>query len=214
MVESNIIHAMHEVKPSRRERAAATRRAIIEAATAEFTEGGYHATKVESIARRAGVATQTVYFVFHTKAALLTAAIDAAVLGAGTPPQMTGWWADASSAAEGARSIELFIGGTAEIFTRAALLNQVAGAAAVSDPEVAQVLAHHELLREQGYREFADTLGQRGLLQAAVSVKQATDVLLTLAGPSVYLELTRSRGWTSERYKEWVCMIIGQLLLR
>jgi hypothetical protein len=59
-----------------------------------------------------------------------------------------------------------------------------------------------------------NTLAQRGLLQAQVPVEQATDVLLTLAGPSVYLELTRGRGWGAERYTEWVSLILGRLLLR
>ena len=203
---------MAAVKASRRERAASTRRAITEAARAEFTEAGYHATTVASIARRAGVATQTVYFVFHTKAAILTAAIDASVLEGGAPPEMTGWWADASSAADGPRSIELFVAGAAEILARAAQLTQVAAAAA-GDPEVAEVLAHHERLREQGYRAFVDTLAGRGLLNTRMPVEEATDVLLTLVSPSVYLELTRGRHWEPARYVRWTARTVTRLLL-
>ena len=43
-----------------------------------------------AIAQRAGVAVQTVYFVFHTKAELLSRVIDAAVLGPDpNPPEET-----------------------------------------------------------------------------------------------------------------------------
>ena len=72
---------MADVKISRREKAARTRAAIIEAAHAEFLERGFHGATVVSIAERAGVASQTVYFVFHTKAELISAVIDAAVMG-------------------------------------------------------------------------------------------------------------------------------------
>lgn len=206
---------MAEVKPlTRRERAAATKRVIVEAATAEFTERGYHSTTVASIARRAGYATQTVYFVFHTKGELLTAAIDAAVLGGGAPPDKTQWWAEATSIADGPRSVELFVRGTAEILERAALLNQVAAAAMGTDPEVAEVLAHHERLREQGYSAFIGTLKKRGLLLPRTTNEEATDVLLTLAGPSVYLDLVHARGWGADRYMKWTCRTLSELLVR
>ena len=72
---------MADVKTSRREKAARTRARIIEAAHAEFLERGFHGATVTSIAKRAKVAPQTVYFVFHTKAELISAVIDAAVMG-------------------------------------------------------------------------------------------------------------------------------------
>jgi AcrR family transcriptional regulator len=48
----------------RKERAARTRRAIIAAATQEFRSSGYHGATMSAIAMGAGVAVQTVYFVF------------------------------------------------------------------------------------------------------------------------------------------------------
>ena len=66
-----------DVKGPRRRRAEATRQKILRAAHEEFVERGYHGATIASIARRAGVATQTVYFVFHTKTELVSAAIDA-----------------------------------------------------------------------------------------------------------------------------------------
>ena len=46
---------------------------------------GYQGATIASIARRAKVAAQTVYFVFHTRAALISAVIEAAVIGAEDP---------------------------------------------------------------------------------------------------------------------------------
>ena len=73
------------VKITRRERAKATRRRIAEAALARFSGQGYAATTMDAIAHDAGVAVQTVYFTFHTKAELLIAALTIAGGGPARP---------------------------------------------------------------------------------------------------------------------------------
>src|ERR1700758_4924434 len=68
-------------KVSRRERAAQTRLRKIEAAHRLFLERGYEATTMHDVADTAGVAVQTVYYTFKTKAQLLAEAESFAVLG-------------------------------------------------------------------------------------------------------------------------------------
>src|SRR5512146_2651000 len=55
----------------REERAAVTRRRILDAARRRFFEEGYAATTLKAIAAEAGVAVQTVYAVYGSKAAIL-----------------------------------------------------------------------------------------------------------------------------------------------
>src|SRR5512133_86657 len=62
--------------PRRREQAAATRRAILDAAERLFADRGYAATSVPTIAAEAGVAVKTVYVAFATKAGVLHALWD------------------------------------------------------------------------------------------------------------------------------------------
>lgn len=199
----------------RKERAARTRRAIVAAATEEFRSSGYHGTTMAAIARSAGVAVQTVYFVFHTKPALLTAAIDAAVLGDAdpTPPDRTPWWQEATSTGDGRRAIALFVANVAAISLRAAVLDRVAQAAATTDPEVVEVIAHHESLRQQAFGSYVATLAARGLLRSGLGQDEATDVLLTLMGPAVFLDFTEGRGWSVERYTSWTTDALAGLLL-
>jgi AcrR family transcriptional regulator len=52
-----------------------TRAIIFEAARAEFAQSGYAATSMESVARRAGVSTKTLYRLIPNKAALFEAMI-------------------------------------------------------------------------------------------------------------------------------------------
>jgi TetR/AcrR family transcriptional repressor of mexJK operon len=54
----------------------AKRETILAAATAEFLEHGYEASKIEAIATKAGVSKVTVYSHFGTKTALFTAAVE------------------------------------------------------------------------------------------------------------------------------------------
>lgn len=200
---------------SRQARAARTRAAIIRAATEEFRAGGYHGTTMAAIATRARVAVQTVYFVFHTKPALLTAAIDSAVMGEDdpAPPEQTSWWQEATTTTDDRQAIELFVANVAEISTRSAVLNRVAVAAATTDPEIVHLIAHYESMRTKGFRTYIDTLVSRGLLREELDPAEATDVLLTLAGADVFLNFTEGRGWTLQRYVAWTTEALCNLLL-
>lgn len=207
---------MDDVKGSvRRDRAARTRRAIVAAATEEFCASGYQGTTMAAIARRAGVAVQTVYFVFHTKPQLLTTAIDLAVMGdeEPTPPHLSPWWQEGTTTASGRRAIELFVAGVAAIEERAAPLSRAAAAAAATEPEVAAVLDHHEELRVAGFREYVDSMANRGLLRTGLDPADATDVLLTLVGSEVFLAFTDGRKWSVGRYVRWSTDSLGAMLL-
>src|SRR6516225_4017003 len=69
----------------RAEKARATRRRIIAAATELFTRDGYLQTTMADIARLADVAVQTLYLSFGSKVAVLTAALDMAIAGDDDP---------------------------------------------------------------------------------------------------------------------------------
>ncbi len=198
----------------RKERAARTRREIVRAAAEEFRLSGYHGATMAAIARRAGVAVQTVYFVFHTKPLLLTAVIDTAVMGEEdpVPPELTRWWQEGTSTAAGRRALELFVHNVATIEQRAATISRVAATATPTDEEVVAVVAHHARLRRNGYRAYVEAMDARGLL--AVEVDEATDVLLSLVGPEMFLVLTEARGWSVERYVAWTTEALARLLLR
>ena len=70
--ETKIVSAkLPLAKPNRAERAAERRQAIIEAALDEFIARGFAATRLDDIARRAGVAKGTIYLYFKNKSDLL-----------------------------------------------------------------------------------------------------------------------------------------------
>lgn len=206
---------MAQVKGSRRVKAEATRRTIIRAAHAEFVEQGFHGATVTAIAKRAGVAPQTIYFVFSNKSALISAAIDTAVMGeeAPTEPQMMPWFGEMMAEPDAAESLRIFVRGSAEIFARAAGLSEVLRAAALTDEEVRRTHLSHERLREEGFRQVIDMLAAKGTLRDGLAPQAATDVLLTILGDSTYHLMTTERGWSHEQVVDWWADTLPALLL-
>lgn len=200
---------------TRKERSERRRRTIVRAATEEFWASGYHGTTMAAIASRAGVAVQTVYFVFHTKPLLLTATIDQAVMGdqEPTPPDLTEWWQEGISTDDGHRALEVFVSNVAVFEARAARLDRVARAAAMTDAEVRDLLVHHGRLRVAGFRSYLETLSARGLLRKELALDEATDVLLTLVGSTTFLEFTEGRAWSIKRWTSWTAATLAGLLL-
>ena len=194
----------------RKAKAAATRKRIIEAATAEFVANGYHGAVMTAIAGRAGVAVQTVYFVFHTKPELFAAALDSAVLGDDDlPPMRQSWAVEASSAPGPIAALQAFIRGSGPILERASALSQVAAAAAATDPELDEVYQSRERLRVEGYRDFVHGLS----LPAGTDPGRATDLLLTLHSARVYLALRDERGWSHQDVTNWMVEALPALLV-
>ncbi len=207
---------MTNVKPSpRRARAARTRRAILEASHAEFLERGYHGATIASIAKRAGVAPQTVYFVFHTKAQLVSAVIDDRVLGPDVPedPGASAWWRAMAGSPTARAVLEGFIRGAAPILDRAAPVSEVVRAAAASDDEVRAIHEHHDSLQRAAYRRVVELAAERGALGRGLTIETATDALLTLCGDGLWVQLTVDRGWTADQVVNWLLTAVPGSLL-
>ncbi|MGB8385687.1 MAG: TetR/AcrR family transcriptional regulator [Dermatophilaceae bacterium] len=201
-------------KQTRKEKAAATRRRIIAAAAEEFTSSGYHGTAMATIAKRAGYAVQTVYFVFHTKAELFAAALDTAVLGPQDKPPLDQDWArDAlGDVTDPVATIRAFIRGGAQIYQRAAALSEVARTAAPTDPDAFAVYQSREELRIRGYRDFMALLADA--LPSGVDPNRAADILITMTSPQLYLAFRHDRGWSHDQTVDWMMATIPNLVLR
>ena len=198
---------------SRRERARETRLRMIRAAHELFTERGYTGARMADIAARAGVAVQTVYFTFHTKAELLRACYERAVLGEDDPrpPQAQPWFAEMLAARSGAAALRHFATGNTEIVSRVGRLDDVARSAS-HEPDAVAVRAHSEQLRRAGYRAIIEHLQTKFGLAAGLDVETATDLLLTLGGTGIYGSLVLDYGWTLTRFVDWLSNTLAEQL--
>ena len=203
------------VGPSRRERAQATRRRIIEAALARFRDEGYAATTMETIAADAGVAVQTVYFAFHTKAELLLAAVTVAGGDPGAPedPAERAWFGRVMTAASGARRLALIVELGNEIYGRVAPLMSAVRAAASVDPGVDVAWKGLAARRRDGMRQVVDVFARRDELRPGLDPNLALDLLFGIHRSETYLAFTQECGWPIERYKAWQFATLARQLL-
>jgi AcrR family transcriptional regulator len=202
--------AVPPVKQTRKERAQATRGRIAGAAYRLFAERGYQATTMGDIAREAGVAVQTVHFVFHTKAALLQEVVARAVLGDAGPPEEQTWFRGLAELADGRAVLAAMVENTTPILTRVAPVAWVMRA--VPDEDVAEVFRHNETLRRRGYGRVIGVLAERGWLREGLAEKRATDVLLLVLSPETYGALA-GYDWTPAEWREWALDTLAAQLL-
>lgn len=187
---------------------------MVKAAFGLFCEHGYAGTTMVQIAEAAGVAVQTVYFTFHTKAAVLSRAYDFAVMGEEEPtvPTDQPWYRAMVAATDLAEALRHFVTGVGEITRRLTPLYVVASGAAASDPDVAAIVDRHERWRADGYREVLGILLAKAPLRSDLTPERANDLLLLYAGMGVYHFLVEVVGWSHDELVAWTADTIADQL--
>jgi AcrR family transcriptional regulator len=191
----------------RAEQAEATRRRVVRAASVLFRDEGYAATSVAAVARAAGVSGQTVYNVFGSKAALLKAAYDVAVVGDDDPlplaerPDVKALYAetDAATFLRGYASL-----GRGVLDRIGPLALQISAGAAAGDPDLVVLRDTTDAERLVGTRMVAQRVADLNGLAPGVSVEAARDAIWTLNSIEVWHLLTALRGWSGDEYATWV----------
>ena len=199
----------------RRAQARVTRLKIVEAARKLFAEYGYTGATIESIAQEAGVAPETVYAAFGNKRALLVRLIEISVGGDDEPisllerpgPQAVMQETDVHE------QLRLFGQDIAVILERVAPIFESMRLAAKTEPDIADLL--HNLLGErlQNMQKFAYSLSAHGRLRGEMTESEAAETIWTLTSPEVFRLLVTDRGWSREKYSQWLTDALEKLLL-
>lgn len=194
--------------PKRAEQAAATRAAVLSAAVTCFAEHGWHGTSMRTIARDAGVSVETLYSTFGSKADLLHAALDVAVVGDTEPialedrPEFAdlgrgGPEVRARAAARLAREVNERTNGIARALREGA----------ASEEPLAARLTDAERNRR------ADVAAAAALVAGRAVDARERDGLWAVASDEVYSLLVERAGWSAEEYEEWLADAIRRLLV-
>jgi len=213
MVTGRMAGVMTDV--NRKRRARQTRARIAAAAARLFAARGYQGTPMDAIAAEAGVAVQTVYFAFRTKAELLIAAYDQAVLGsldAPTPDQQD-WHLRvlAEAAHDPTQALRHLVDGVLDILGRSGPLEPVMLTS--PDDEVRRAFQDRHQRRYQAHRQVIQTLARHGGIHPGLDEHKATDLLYAVLSPELYTILCTSRGWAPEDFKHWVLATLQTQLL-
>jgi AcrR family transcriptional regulator len=194
----------HPKLDGRRERSRRTRRRIIDAAANLFVARGYLATTIEDIAAAAGVAVQTVYYVFGTKTNLLAAVLDSSIGGDVEPISVLerAWVESLRSEPEATVAIQRLVEATVAILARTAPIYEVVRRAA-ADPDVTTLLDDTRRRRRQDQRRLIEILQRSGHLHPDVSSRAAADVVYAVMNEEVFQLFTRDCGWSVDQFRGW-----------
>ena len=197
----------------RRAQAEASRRRIIEVARGLFVERGYAGTSVAQIAAAAGVSAPTVFAGFKSKVNLLKVAAETMIVGDAEPVPLH----------ERPEMRHVYAGATAdELLDRLAALNAVAAgraypifavllAAADAEPEVAALVRLIDEQRLAGSARLARAVLDRLGADDPARLEEVRDTIWALNGLAMYGLLVVQRGWTAERYRDWLSKALRSL---
>ena len=192
----------------RAERAGLTRQAITEAARRCFRASGYAATTLREIADEAGVAVQTVYASFGSKANILRA-LRLDVIG---DEDADAAWAQALVASDNEAAIDAFARSIRLRWEHGADVVAINREAARTDVDVRAEVEVADLIRHTGIAEVAAALVARDAELGPVTHVAAQLEALTVT--PVYEVLTAVYGWTPEAYQRWLAGALADALRR
>jgi AcrR family transcriptional regulator len=191
--------------PRREEQAAATRRAILEAAQRLFEKDGYAATTMAAIAEEAAVALKTVYVAFETKSGVLRALWNMVLRGdledrpIGERPAFRELLAEPDPE----RQLRLNAANSTRLKQRVGSVAQVIFAAAPTDPEIEALAKGMGSEYRDNQRQIVKSIAAKKALKRGLGVERAADILWTINHPEVWHLLVGQRGWSPKQYEQW-----------
>ncbi|WP_433169498.1 TetR/AcrR family transcriptional regulator [Kribbella sp. CA-247076] len=189
----------------RTEKAQETRRRIIQAATDLFVGDGYGATNLQDVADQAGVAVQTIYFVFGNKRALLKELVDVTIAGDSEPIATMDrpWFTEAVAAPTAEELLARYVPGSSAVLERVSPIMRVLEAAVANDPEVSTLWPQDQDMRYVVQRAAAEALVTKPGAREDLTADEAADLLYAILSPELYLLLVRNRSWSHDTWVHW-----------
>jgi AcrR family transcriptional regulator len=195
-------------RPTHRQRQAQeTKDRVIAAARALMASNGWAATTIDSIATEAGVAPQTIYAAFGNKRALLEGMRHAMLRDSKIPELM----AQAAAEPNASRRLRLWAQLVRQQMETSYDVISIHRQAAASDPKVA---ADYRRVLDNRARTFAEFIHDlRTDLAHGVDESTAIDLLWCFSNEEIYRELVGERGWSADRYEQWLAAtLVAQLI--
>jgi AcrR family transcriptional regulator len=201
--------------PYRQAEAQRHRKQILEAARKRFLTLGYAPTTLRAVASDAGVSVETIYKTFGNKGRLFKTVFDVELAGddaAGSIAERP-WVADMIAEPNPHRKMRMYAQWLAVAMSRAGTIQLVARAAASTDTEIDGIWKQMGAERLEGMGGFAGHLAAGAYLRNDLSVEQARDILWTYNSVEIYELLVIERGWTLDRYRDFIAAALSSALL-
>src|SRR5580658_2993400 len=197
----------------RRQAAALTRAAILDAARELFADRGYAATAMTAIADRAGVALDTVYAAVGRKPELARLLIETAISGTdqAVPAEQRDYVRAIQAASDAGTKIAIYAAAITAIAPRMALVLGIIQQAVPDEPELAALWQQIAERRAANMRLFVADLATVAPLR--LDPGEAADIIWATNAAEMYQLLVGQRGWTPQRYERFLTDTWRRLLL-
>jgi AcrR family transcriptional regulator len=194
----------------RHAQARARRLAVVLAARELFERSGFRATTVAAVAAHAGVSPESIYKTFGTKAALAKAVFDLVIAGDDEPVPVAERPAMQAVREEPdvRRKIAMFVEGLAQRQASSASVQILIRDGRHTDDSLAPVWAALSDEGLVGMAALARHLLDTGQLRDGVDVIEVRDVLWNYLAIDTFERLVLTRGWSRERYTQWLTRTI------
>jgi AcrR family transcriptional regulator len=201
--------------PARAAAAARTRARIVETARTLFLEHGFKDTTITLIAQHAGVAPETLYSIYRTKAGLLDAVVRGAVQREDEPddPLERHWVKHLVRLSDLPARIAAFARHAAQTTELTSPMYAIIASAGTGDDELEELERNLMDMRFGGQREIMIALVHGESLRPGLTAEQAADTFSALASPELHHLLTVKRRWSQRRYARWLERTVKAALL-
>ncbi|GAA2344334.1 TetR/AcrR family transcriptional regulator [Streptomyces violaceusniger] len=177
-------------------REALTLRAILDAARGLFAERGYARTPIRLIAQEAGVAPQTIYAHFGSKAGVLTGLVDLLDDEAGIPDLMTA----SEGMTDSGELLGMLAKASRQVRERCGDIVTILASGAAVDPDIAATQNEAGRRHRLGVEMIIDRIRTSG---HAIDPR-AADIAVALLSAGVHDSLVADAGWSYDDYEAWL----------
>jgi AcrR family transcriptional regulator len=205
--------------PLRAGQARLTREAIVDAAARLFSDKGYAAVSLDDIAEAAGVSRATLFSSTGGKPALLKEAFYLAFGRAAGAPDRPMPLVDRPRSREirARATVGGYLSGYAglctSLFGHMARVYEAIREGARADPKVAALWIAVNEERRRGAATIVADVKARARLRDGLEEVEAADTVWVLNDPVHYHMLVHGRGWTNERFQQWLTRALEAELL-
>jgi AcrR family transcriptional regulator len=193
----------------RARQAADTRRRIVEATRQLLQKEGYAGMTIEAIARRAEVSAPSVYAIFKSKTGILIELLDESTFGSEYEEAVR----KALSANDPEARLRLAAPIARQIHDALSVTFDLLRGAGVVAPELAKLEQQRERLRYERQKRMIVSLREAGRLRPDLDYTTARDIFWMLTSRDIYRMLVRERGWSSQKYQDWLADTFVRSLL-
>ena len=186
----------------RAERATITRRRIEQTARSLFAARGYGATTLREIADEAGVAVQTVYAVYASKANILRALTRALADDAGADAA----YGEALAAADTSAALTHFAHSIRLRWETGHDIVAIGNDAASIDPAIREETERLLARRRGGIANLVRSMATRDA--SLIDQPRVLAVIDALTLPAMYADLVEGHGWTPDEFEAWLALVL------